>query len=107
MSAQNERFPSLLALQEQNDRLLDALDTGQSTDGFWDEVTAFIQRAQTTGAILDIANERRAAQSILDYWDNALYREDRPAPGARLAEFDINLAPDLKDQPCPYRGWRL
>ena len=108
MSEQTTRFPSLPALQETNDRLLDALDAADPTletpEAFWDEITAFIRRAQATGAILDIPNERRAAQSILDYWDNALYRADQPAPGARLADFDIDLAPDLKDQPCPYRG---
>ncbi len=106
MSEQTGSFTSLRALQEENDRLLDlqeAADTPAPT-ALWDEIEAFMARVQTTGALLDVPNERRAAQSILDYWDNALYRAGRSASNARLAEFDLNLAPDLAGVPCPYRG---
>ncbi len=50
------------------------------------------------------SRDRRAAQSILDYWANALYRANQPTPAARLADFDPLLAPELPDEPCPYQG---
>ena len=64
----------------------------------------FIQRGRATGVLLDSSQDRRASQSLLDYWANALYRAGREPPDATLAEFDPALAPELDDKLCPYRG---
>ncbi|MFO7631903.1 MAG: ATP-binding protein, partial [Caldilinea sp.] len=101
-------FASLVDLQDAHDALLQARDSFDDVTGaspeFWVRVTAFVARAQASGALLDITRDRRAAQSILDYWANALYRADQPTPAARLADFDSMLAPELPDDPCPYQG---
>ena len=103
------RFSSLAEMQAGHDELLDrreGLPEGatQAAASFWPEVAAFVRRGVATGAVLDASRDRRAAQSILDYWANALYRAGQPAPEARLADFDPSLAPELPDEPCPYRG---
>ena len=102
------RFSSLAEMQAGHDDLLDrraGLPEGDAaTASFWPEVADFVSCAVATGAVLDASRDRRAAQSILDYWANALYRAGQPAPQARLADFDPSLAPKLPDEPCPYRG---
>jgi hypothetical protein len=102
------RFPSLTDMQASHDDLLDRREAlpeeSAAATSFWGEVTDFVRRGQATGAFLDASRDRRAAQSLLDYWANALYRAGQLAPEARLADFDPNLAPELPDEPCPYRG---
>ena len=101
-------FPSLAELQEAHDALLQARDLqGDATPAlpdFWARVAAFVARAEASGALIDLSRDRRAVQSILDYWANALYRANQPTPAARLADFDPLLAPELPDEPCPYQG---
>ena len=101
-------FPSLAELQEAHEALLQERDLlGDAASGrsdFWARVAAFVARAQASGAVIDLSRDRRAAQSILDYWANALYRANQPTPAARLADFDPLLVPELPDEPCPYQG---
>jgi hypothetical protein len=108
MTEDISRFPSLADIQANHDMLLDrreALgDEGAAAASFWGAVGDFAPHRQATGALLDASRDRRAAQSILDYWANALYRAGQPPPEARLADFDPSLAPELPDEPCPYRG---
>lgn len=100
-------FASLIELQDAHDALLDqreqlADDTGSPE--FWCAVNDLARRAQATGAWLDASRDRRAAQSILDFWTNALFRAGQPVPVDRLADFDPTLAPELPDTPSPYQG---
>ena len=75
------------------------------SEDFQIQVTAFIGRAQATGAILDaFYRDRRATQSILDYWANTIYRASNQSLPARLAAFNPSLAPELSDAACPYQG---
>ena len=101
-------FPSLAELQEAHDALLQARDLqGDATPAppdFWARVAAFVAHAEASGALIDLSRDRRAVQSILDYWANALYRANQPTPAARLADFDPLLAPELPAEPCPYQG---
>ncbi|MDW8351478.1 MAG: hypothetical protein RML99_06170 [Anaerolineae bacterium] len=77
---------------------------------FLQQVAEFIQRGAATGAYIDDEDDRRGVQSLLDFWANTLYREKRLSgvriemPDPTLADFDFSLAPELPDEPCPYRG---
>jgi len=108
MTEATERFSALADLQAAHDDLLDAReqagDSAEAAAAFWPRAADFVRSGRATGALLDASRDRRAAQGILDYWANALYRAGQPAAEARLADFDPELAPELPDEPCPYRG---
>ena len=57
-----------------------------------------------TGAVLDNNEDRLAAQSLLDYWVTSFYRAGEEPPDTALALFDPELAPELDESLCPYRG---
>jgi hypothetical protein len=99
-----ERFPSLPALRTAHAELLQRRRLSEDTPESPAAVRAFIRQGRATGAILDDEAERLAAQSLLDFWANQLVRADLDTPEATLAEFDPTLAPELPDEPCPYRG---
>lgn len=107
-SLQPPGFRSLVELQDAHDQLLDRrdqlADSELGTPEFWQEVSEFAKNTQATGVWLDASRDRRAGQSILDYWTNALFRAGQAIPAERLAEFDPHLAPELPDTPCPYQG---
>jgi len=67
-------------------------------------VITFVQQGQALGVWLDARADRRAAQSLLDYWSTRFYRETGADVDATLASFDPNVAPELKDEACPYLG---
>src|SRR5207244_2462926 len=67
-------------------------------------VAAFVQRGSATGVLLDSSDDRRTAQSLLNYWANMLYRAGHESPDATLAEFDPLQAPTLRNEWCPYLG---
>ena len=67
-------------------------------------VGEFVRRGRATGALLDDLDDRWEAQSLLDYWATTLDRIGRRLPDAALEEFDPELAPELPDDACPYRG---
>jgi energy-coupling factor transporter ATP-binding protein EcfA2 len=96
-------YSSLHELREAHARLRKLHSEGE-TGQVLDEVDIFIQRASETGAILDNDDDRRLAQSFLDYWVTVLYRAKRTPSDAILDEFDPSLAPQLDDSLCPYKG---
>ena len=67
-------------------------------------VVQFINRAQSTGALLYDAPDRQVAQSLLDYWTTQLYDSSGSLRDAMLAEFDPLTAPELDASLCPYIG---
>ncbi|NKQ36050.1 MAG: formylglycine-generating enzyme family protein [Chloroflexi bacterium] len=77
---------------------------GQESDQFWEEVLVFLERGEAAGAFLDNDEDRDAAQSLLDYWQNQLFHANRDAPDALLADFDPMLQPEIPDSRCPYIG---
>jgi WD40 repeat protein/tetratricopeptide (TPR) repeat protein len=98
------RFESVDALRDRHIELLQRAREEGEVPAFWDEVEQFLRRGQATGVLLDSPTDRRASQSLLDYWANRLYRARREPSGATLAEFDLAEAPELPDKPCPYLG---
>jgi hypothetical protein len=68
------------------------------------EASAFVERGAASGALLDADGDRRAAQGLLDFWSNLLYRSGHAPGDATLADFDPELAPALDDTLCPYLG---
>ena len=116
----SEQFESLDALRKEHARLLEARrqhpsenlsgSNGNSPNGVANsadllkQISEFVARGAATGALIDDEVNRRATQSMLDYWANVLYRADCECPEPSLAEFDVTLAPDLDNKECPYLG---
>jgi energy-coupling factor transporter ATP-binding protein EcfA2 len=97
-------FPSISSLRAAHGRLLKRhAEIGECRE-LLDEAEVFIGRGRATGAFLDAEDDRWAGQGLLDYWVAVLYRAGYEPPDATLAEFDPTLAPELKDEACPYVG---
>ena len=100
-------YTSYAQLLKWHDDLLRLLETTPDEIGnadVWAQAQTLLSAGSELGKLLDTSRERRAAQSMLDYWANTLRRADQDTPPARLASFDPTLAPKLPDLPCPYRG---
>ncbi|MCW1967771.1 MAG: ATP-binding protein [Anaerolineae bacterium] len=70
---------------------------------FVQELLEFIAGIAQSGVYLDNIQDRRATQSILDYWINVVKRLTKQFDLAvDLAAFDIKYAPDLADSANPY-----
>ena len=69
-------FPSLLALRTRHGELSRRHRTAAAPGDpvFWDEVERFLRQARATGARLESADDREAAQAILNVWSSNLYR---------------------------------
>src|SRR5271165_3225334 len=99
-------FPSLLALRTRHGELSRRHRTAAAPGDpvFWDEVERFLRQARATGARLESADDREAAQAILNVWSSKLYRARRGDVDAELAEYDPGAPRDLNDDDCPYVG---
>ena len=93
----SERFASLDVLRKEHARLLEArrqhpsenlsignnnsesTGTANSAD-LLKQISEFVARGAATGALIDDEANRRATQSMLDYWANVLYRADVECP---------------------------
>lgn len=100
-----EFFPTIFDLRATHTSLLTRQRQGATVGDIASDVRLFVRRAQNTGALLDVDEQRDAAQGLIDYWVTTLYRaaieiED----DATLADFDPALAPTLDDSLCPYVG---
>src|SRR6266545_4150148 len=99
-----ESYPSLTVLRDAHGTLLEQRRARGDTPDLLAAAERLIQRGVATGALLDGSEDRRAAQNLLNYWANLLYRAGREPLDATLAEFDPLLAPALPDEACPYLG---
>jgi len=101
-------IPSLDELRAAHVDLLrrqrEANKSPQTDDLILDNIEAFIQRGRTAGALLFEEEDRAVAQTLLDYWDTALYRAGREVDDSTLADLDEMRAPLLDDALCPYIG---
>src|SRR5262245_19962551 len=99
-------FPEISALRAAHSALLKRHHEaeGGPTESALTDIARFLERGRATGALLDAEKDRWDAQGMLNYWTTVLYRAERPAPDATLAEYDPALAPELDDSLCPYRG---
>jgi WD40 repeat protein len=102
-------YTNLNELRAEYARLIEARRTNgangsDASPALLQQAADFIRRGAAAGVFIDNPDDRRGAQSLLDFWSNALYRAGVEPPDATLAEFDFLLAPELPDEPCPYRG---
>jgi eukaryotic-like serine/threonine-protein kinase len=108
-------FESASSLREEHANLLDSLDKllGKDTSEenelaslvhLEPQIRDFISRGVATGIYLDEIEDRTACQVLLDYWVSSLFRAGISIPGARLAKFDSDKLPVLKEEDCPYMG---
>lgn len=97
-------FFSLAALRDTHLELLQRQQHDPTMAAMQGAVEAFLERGRMTGALLAERDERRAAQSLLDYWVTAFYRAGLVPPDTTLLDFDASLAPTLPDEACPYLG---
>ncbi|MBW4694692.1 MAG: hypothetical protein KME27_23325 [Lyngbya sp. HA4199-MV5] len=102
--ADGDRFPSLASLRVAHSELLKLHRERGNEPEVLVEIEQLIHKGQSTGALLDIEEDRWAAQSLLDYWSSLLYRAGQEPPDATLIDFDPSLAPDLNNDLCPYIG---
>ena len=112
-SADGGPFESANELRLAHGQLLDALDQqlGEAADSETEaidrlepRIRSFIERGAATGVYLAEVSDRTSAQVLVDYWVSSLARAGIGAPSGKLAAFDADQAPDLKDKPCPYVG---
>ncbi|MFY9610837.1 MAG: AAA family ATPase [Blastocatellia bacterium] len=112
---QGDPFESASEFRDAQARLLEELDEEVGSDSSAEgEVAAlarleprirgFLQRGEATGVFIEEIKERTACQVLLDYWVSSLSQAGRPVGSVRLARFDGEQLPDLKDKPCPYVG---
>lgn len=107
VSAEAEQpFGSLQDLRNEHARLLRSTGRTKHEQIAPEVIRAFLKKAQALGALLGAANEREAAQNILDYWTASLMTlaPEEAASSVELAEFDPNNAPSLVDKENPYPG---
>ncbi len=102
--AHDERYASLQLLREAHAHLLAREQEERSHPDFLRDVHRFLLLGQATGALLDRRAERRATQSLLDYWVAGLYQAGATEPAVSLAPFDVLVAPELPDESAPYIG---
>jgi WD40 repeat protein len=100
----DEAFISLEHLREQHLALLEQQPSEQWDSQFQQQVQRFITQTQASGVFFGQQIERRAAQSMIDFWIAARYRVNIDSPFTVLAPFDPARTPPLADQPCPYVG---
>jgi len=98
------RFPSFPSMRTAHTELVDRHRKAGDSSEIITAIADFIQRGQATGALLDSSDDRKAAQTLLNYWTTILYRAGEEPPESTLADFDISLAPELPDSLCPYVG---
>ena len=104
LDSKSQYFPSFNSLRAAHSEMLKQYRQSSDSPEMEDQIKDFIQKAKDTGVLIDIENDRMAAQSLLDYWATHLFRMGVEISETTLAEFDSSLAPDLPDALCPYRG---
>jgi WD40 repeat protein len=67
-----------------------------------EEIALFLYRGHATGALLASDDERYAAQGLLSYWSNILYRRGGEVADDSLEKYDPSQAPQLTDVKNPY-----
>jgi hypothetical protein len=102
-AARVEPFPSLLALRQAHLELLQR-SRAAAVAGLLPDIDRLLQRGSATGAVLDDERQRWEAQGVLDYWQAVMYRARQAPTVETLQPFDPDLAPEIPESRCPYRG---
>lgn len=102
-----ENSPGLryLSLENINAAHIKLLQRSKDPDNpeLMDEVERYVASVCAAGAILDADADRDAAQKLVTYWSNTLYRAEREPKETLLEEFNEEECPDLPNDKCPYR----
>ncbi|MFO0655828.1 MAG: WD40 repeat domain-containing protein [Polyangia bacterium] len=69
-----------------------------------EEIIAFVEQTEASGALLAEEAERWTAQGILDYWTDVLERAGVSRAAAALDPFDPAELPEIPDDKCPFVG---
>ena len=101
-----ETFPSFAKLKDAHTDLLRLDRESTDRDAFLDQVEEFCRKAYATGTLLGLDEDRRASQSLLNYWVATLFSNDRSPEETILADFDASRTPQIEDSDCPYPGTR-
>ncbi|HEU4872873.1 MAG TPA: hypothetical protein VFT44_07230 [Pyrinomonadaceae bacterium] len=101
-----EPYPSFAALRDAHRELLRSEREKTDHLTFLDKVEQFCERAYVTGTLLDLEEDRRASQSLLNYWVATLYGDDRMPANTILADYDMSAVHPIDDAACPYPGSR-
>lgn len=88
MSDREAMWPSLERVRTEHLHFLENIQESASLQSAAAQLTAFLQRGQRAGVLLDRAEERRVCQGILDYWASQLCALGQSAAGTRLQPFD-------------------
>jgi WD40 repeat protein/tetratricopeptide (TPR) repeat protein len=92
-------FASLAELQEQHAALVKEVGTNFLAPNNLPQIDRFVHRSLATGAALDAADERDAAQSLITFWvtrlRSAVRFEKAKAPGT-VPEFDDTLLAEFE-----------
>lgn len=80
-------FASFKALRDAHSRLRKRRYERGMTPRLLRDIDKFVQRGRLTGVLLAGEEERRYAQTVLDYWTNVLYRAQQPEPEATLVTY--------------------
>jgi hypothetical protein len=101
-----EPYQSFAALRDAHRELLRSEREKTDRLTFLDKVEQFCERAYVTGTLLDLEEDRRASQSLLNYWVATLYGDDRMPANTILADYDMSAVHPIDDAACPYPGSR-
>jgi WD40 repeat protein/tetratricopeptide (TPR) repeat protein len=104
-AAPAKRFCSLAEMRSAHNALLKLYREVRNSLRSLEDIRRFLERGRATGALLGSDSERSAAQSLLDYWATTLYRvTGQEVAGSTLADFELELEPELPEERCPYPG---
>src|SRR5687768_863776 len=100
----DEPYAGLEGLRAEHSALLRRRRSGfhDGRAALLDEIETFLRRGHATGAVLVDGGDRVAAQGLLTYWSNILYRAGREILSDALAPFDPARTPELAGADYPY-----
>ena len=97
-------FRTLAEMRDEHTELTARYRTGPTDPQVLAAAQRFVGRGAATGAILAAANERSAAQTLVDYWATVVFRLTSQSPSGTLLEFAPSAERSLDDRECPYPG---
>lgn len=91
-------------LLEDNEMLIRTCQDSGYSPQLLQGATKFVKFIAEAGNKIENIFERRMVQTILDYWSNVLYGQNKHTISLTLAHFDPSIAPVLTDEDNPYVG---
>jgi hypothetical protein len=101
---QSALYENLGTLYDAHETLLEKQHSGAAVVTMVEDVSAFIDRARSTGQLLYANDERSMAQATIDYWTAMLHRAGGTIDETTLVRFNPQVFPELDDELCPFVG---